>query len=963
MKIKKIAIWIVLCAFLSSAHAQRHIPLTYLPPVPVSVQGTDQASLSLNGIWNFRTDQSATAAINVPGEWEMQGYHVAPGEKAIYDKEFTLPASWVDKRVVVRFDAVSSHAIVKVNGIMIGEHEGGFVAFHMDLTSAIRPGKNILTVEVRANTISDILGCVSQYAAHTVGGILRKVTLFALPQVYIADLNVNSTFDNQYKHAKLDLSTQIVNHTRSAQYAGLRYTLKDKDGKVVFEKNISEKSLKALESKQLDIRIAVDKPHHWTAETPYLYELTTELMNDRHMIQRNVQKVGFREIKVAGNQLLINGKPIKLKGVNRHSIHPLLGRASDPELDRKDAALFLAANLNYIRTSHYPPSEEFLQAADELGLYVESESALNWIQHHASPIWQHWDYQDPKFLPLMIQANRENVMTNKKHPSVILWSLGNESRWSKLWAEVNRTVKILDKSRPTSFHDQTWGGFNNAGSKVDIANYHYPGINGPAITDTASRPTLFGEYAHLSTYNRRELLTDPGIRDLFNAPLLSFFDSIYVHKANLGGAVWSGIDDTFHLPDGRIVGYGPWGPLDGWRRTKPEYYGIKKAYSPIRVSNIKRTKDGIICTIQNRYDFRSLEDVKIVALVDGKEIQLTSTIKPHETGDILIPQANNADTVEIIFTDPRGFEIEHELFTDKKPVEEVYAYKPLSLKEDSAFIYITQGDIDYSISKTYGVITTVRKNKELILAKGPSLAIIAANTEDGGKPNVAGETYQNNIYPLKHYPLYTLFAKNVSVENMKDSILVNLDLSYQQGEGKQQFIFTKDGILKVRYEMEYQKSDIPVYQYGLMMELPLTFNELNWHREGPFSYYPQNHIGRNKGFAKLNANNVYEAEAYGKPLAADWKDDENTLGSNDFRSTKANIISAELKQHTQSKVKVISNGRQASRSWKQDLHIQWLIADYTNNGSEPFYGSPHSNDRLTLRKGDKIKGSLLLKID
>ncbi|MGJ1433005.1 glycoside hydrolase family 2 TIM barrel-domain containing protein [Sphingobacterium spiritivorum] len=963
MKVNTIAVWVMICAFVSVTKAQQLNTRTSLPPIPAAVTGTDQPSLSLNGMWNFRSDQSSTSAINVPGEWEMQGYHISPGEKAIYEKEFTLPASWVDKRVVVRFDAVSSHAIVKVNGIMIGEHEGGFVAFHMDLTSAIRPGKNILTVEVQANTISDILGCVSQYAAHTVGGILRKVTLFALPQVYISDLDVNSSFDSLYRHAKLDLNTRIMNHTRSIQDAGIRYTLKDKEGKVVFVKNISEKALKALTSEQLAVRVAVDKPHHWTAETPYLYELTTELLNDRHTIQRNVQKVGFREVKIAGNQLLINGKPVKLKGVNRHSVHPLLGRASDPELDRKDAELFLAANLNYIRTSHYPPSEEFLHAADELGLYVESESALNWIQHHASPIWQHWDYQDPKFLPLMIQANRENVMTNKKHPSVILWSLGNESRWSNLWAEVNKTVKLLDKSRPTSFHDQTWGGFNNAGSKADVANYHYPGIDGPANTDTISRPTLFGEYAHLSTYNRRELLTDPGIRDLFNAPMRSFFDSIYVHKGNLGGAIWSGIDDTFHLPDGRIAGYGPWGPLDGWRRTKPEYYGIKKAYSPVRVLNMQRTKDGVMCTVQNRYDFCSLEDIKILAVIDGKEIRLKSSIKPHDTGQILIPQAKDADTVEIMFTDSRGFEIEHEIFTDKKPVQVAHVYKSLSLKEDSAFIYITQGNIDYTISKTYGVITTVRKNKELILTKGPSLAIIAANTEDGGKPNVAGETYQNNIYPLKHYPLYTLFAKKVSVENKTDSILVNLNLSYQQGEGNQQFVFTKDGFLKVRYEMENKKSDIQVYQYGLMMELPLTFDELTWHREGPFSYYPKDHIGRNKGFAKLNANNIYDVEAHGKPLARDWKDDANTLGSNDFRSTKANIISAELKHNTQSTVKVMSNAKQASRSWKQDEHIQWLIADYTNNGSEPFYGSPHSSGRLTLRKGDKIKGMLLLKID
>ena len=127
----------------------------------------------------------------------------------------------------------------------------------------------------------------------------------------------------------------------------------------------------------------------------------------------------------------------------------------------------------------------------------------------------------------MVRANMDNVLAGRNHPSIIIWSLGNESKWSPLWEKVNKIVKEMDPSRPTSFHDQCWGGFNNAGSNADVANYHYPGINGPKATDTMSRPTLFGEYAHLSTYNRRELLTDPGVRSAYNEPLVQFYDSIY----------------------------------------------------------------------------------------------------------------------------------------------------------------------------------------------------------------------------------------------------------------------------------------------------------------------------------------------------------------------------------------------------------------------------------------------------
>lgn len=937
--------------------------LKRISPKPSKVLSIDHPLLSLNGSWNFQTEGGTRGNIKVPGEWEMQGYRVAAGEKAIYHRNFEIPPEWNGQRIILKFDAVSSHALVKVNDKVVGEHEGGFVAFEFDITDKLKAGQNSITVEVRANTISDILSCVSQYAAHTVGGILRKVTLFALPDVNVADINVSTDFDNKYQNASLALEAIVANQSLQTKQVSIQYTLTDRAGKRILTKSTTRKNIAQGNNSVFQLQVPVTKPYSWTAESPYLYELTTSLISDGKVVQVNRQKVGFREIEIRKKELLVNGRPVKLKGVNRHSVHPLLGRASSPDLDRKDAALFLAGNLNYIRTSHYPPSEEFLEAADELGLYVESESALNWIMHHASPIWRHWDYRDPKFLPTMLQANIDNVVSNKKHPSILFWSLGNESRWSDLWVEVNKTVKALDPSRPTSFHDQTWGGFNNAGSKADIANYHYPGITGPAATDTMSRPTLFGEYAHLSTYNRRELLTDPGVRDAFNGPMVTFFDSIYAHKGNLGGAIWSGIDDTFHLPDGRIVGYGPWGPIDGWRREKPEYFGMKKAYSPIKIVAIKATDKGLLLEVENRYDFRSLQEVSLSATIDGQSIQLRSDLEARSRGTILIAEKKDYHSVEIVARDARGFEIERELFSKEEFAVFPTDKKRVLLQQDSAFIYVKQGNVDYTISKAYGLMTSVRKEGETILTKGPAVAIILPNSEDGGKPNVAGETYQNNIYPVKHYAQYTLFATKVEARDMKDSIVVDMDLTYQNGTGNQQFVFTKEGLLKVRYQMKYEQNETGVYQYGLMMELPLRFDKLNWNRKGRFSVYPENHIGRNKGQANLMASDLYEVEMFGEPKSANWKDDANIMGSNDFRSTKTNILEVMLKDDKNNSIRVLSNGKQASRAWKQDEHIQWLVADYTNTGSEPFYGTPHTFGRIKLKKGDIIEGESVFAID
>lgn len=559
---KKIIILAILSyfVFIGQTNAQtktiQNFEVPLLTPFPSAVVGVSLPILSLNGNWEFDIKEQPQKGkkILVPGEWEMQGYSVKEGQTALYTKKLAIPANWKGNQIKIRFDAVSSHALVKINGKKVGEHEGSFAPFEVDITNQLTYKEDILEVEVQALTISDRLACTSQYACHTVGGLLRKVTLFAVAPIYISSEINNTVFDASYKNASLSISNSLTSNLSVAENAQLQFTLFDAAGKVVAKKTSIVKTISGNSSIDIQTVLEIKSPKKWDPEHPYLYKLQTDLIVNNSKKQTNEQKVGFRQITIKGNQFFVNGKPIKLHGVNRHSVHPLTGRSVSPTLDRKDAELFKAANCNYIRTSHYPPSEEFLNAADELGLFVESEASLTWIQHGASPIWKLWNYTDEKFLPFMVRANLDNVLAGRNHPSIIIWSLGNESKWSPLWEKVKNVVKEMDPTRPTSFHDQCWGGFNNASSIADVANYHYPGINGPKATDTMSRPTLFGEYAHLSTYNRRELLTDPGVRSAYSEPLVQFYDSIYKHKGNLGGAIWSGIDDVFHMPDGRIVG-------------------------------------------------------------------------------------------------------------------------------------------------------------------------------------------------------------------------------------------------------------------------------------------------------------------------------------------------------------------------------------------------------------------------
>jgi len=932
-----------------------------LSPIPSAVQGSKKPAVSLNGEWRF-SQTGKKGNIKVPGEWVMQGYTVNTGETATYSREFNLPDGWKGNRVKLRFDGVSSHAVVKVNGKKLAEHEGSFVPFEIDITDALKADDNILEVDVQANTISDILGCTSQYAVHTVGGILRNVTLFALPSINISDFTVITELDKSYRNATLNLKTLLKNEGEKVASGQLAYTLTAINGKVIASSKALFSKLQGSKTSLLETAIPVKNPAKWNTDKPYLYQLTTVLIVDGKATQTHTQKIGFRQVEVKGNQLLVNGMPIKLRGVNRHSVHPLTGRSISDDLELKDAELFKQGNCNYIRTSHYPPSQRFLEVADSIGLFVENESSLTWIQHGASPIWKLWNYKDEKFYPYMLAANIEKMQAGKNHPSVIIWSLGNESYWSPLWDKVYREAKKLDPTRPISFHDQCWGGFNNGGSKVEIANYHYPGMNGPQATDTMKRPTLFGEYAHLSTYNRRELLTDPGVRASYGSSLVKMYDSMYVHQGNLGGAIWSGIDDTFHLPDGNIVGYGPWGPIDAWRRLKPEYWGMKKAYAPVVVKNVNQplVKNGkLLLEIENRHDFISLSDVEINCKIDGIALRLTSAIKPRNQGVLQIPVKAGTKEVYISFKDPSGNVVNEELIILKPSAQIKNESKvTLSVTENEMAYFVVQGEVSYTVNKITGVISGANKKNLKVLEQGPVFGVVPMNSEDGGKPNVAGETYQNNIHPIKNYPLYTIFANAIQVNKSTDSITFKIKATYTNGDGNLIYTFFANGDTKVDYEVKTSLEK--PYQYGMIFQLARNFDELSWERKGEFSVYSADDIARDKGKAKLNAKWLPSVEEFGKPSAELWKDDANEMGSNDFRATKQHILQAKL-GNGDDEIVIQSNGKQALRSWLQDGKVQLLVADYSNNGSEPFYGSPFTDGRINI-KGKVLKGSVTFRL-
>ncbi len=944
-----------------------------LSPIPQKVFGIKQASISLNGTWDFNPGNGKdqySAKIEVPGEWEMQGFNVTKGKIAVYRRSFSIPDDWRGNRVKIRFDGISSYALINVNGKSIGSHEGSFVAFEFDITDAVKPGDNLLAVEVQCETVSDLLACTSQYAAHPVGGILRKVTLFTLPANHISDFSWSVKFDPQYRDATLEVTSKVVFNGNPRSNVDLQFALQDAKGNhVELSRNTFEVPGNKATS-EVNCPLFVKSPEKWDPEHPNLYLLTTSLVSDGKILHSNSQKIGFRQIELRGNQFFVNNCPIKLRGVNRHEVHPLRGRSLTPALCRRDVELFRTGNCNYIRTSHYPPSEEFLQACDELGMFVESESSLCWIDHGASPIWKSWNYLSTEYLPYMVRANLENVLSGRQHPSVIIWSLGNESRWSPLWERVLLEDKKLDPSRPTSFHDQCWGNYNNSKSTANVANYHYPGLNGPRECEKdRNRPTLFGEYMHVQCYARRELETDPSVRsDAYANTLKQMVDSVYSYPASLGGAIWSGIDDIFHLSKDKICGYGPWGPIDGWRREKPEYIGMKKSYAPVIISNLQSLKvvnGKMRLELENRFNFTNLNELKIKISIGSTAISVKPDIAPLSKGsvDVIIPGIITADNLRITFTDPRGFICQDEIIPLRQKVTSVgpKVKVNVNLGEDKDSWIIRSGKSIFKINKINGLLGCTTTRGVDLITRGGEMMLVPFNKDDGGAPGIAANNYTQDIQPLNYLPVDNFTMESViPVKNDNGSIKVTLIGGIENKlHGTRNFVFNPDGTVTVSYDyttlLDFKGKDL-LRQFGLLFTLPKSFDLLSWERKGLWTVYPENDINRLKGFAKALPRDMKYVEVPREVPSGEWKDNSNKLGTNDFRSTKDHILQASIINRNKQEFMVESDGSQSARAWIDGDKSRFLVAGLNGPGSCHFFTGP----RPEFKKGEHLQGEFIL---
>ncbi len=350
-----------------------------------------------------------------------------------------------------------------------------------------------------------------------------------------------------------------------------------------------------------------------------------------------------------GNKLSVNGMAVKLRGACRHDIHPTMGRSTIPEQDKTDVLLAKEANINYIRTSHYPPAQEFLDYCDEYGIYVEEETAICFVGTHRQEPYQSAgaSQNDQKFSGRYLSQLGEMVERDRDHPSVIIWSIGNENEYGLNFQAEYDYVKSVDRSRPVMFSYP--GKVPNDRACFDIASMHYVSYEGNLeqygleIRDFSlpGMPVLHDEWAHVACYNTPTLASDLNVRNFWGESMKMMWDGCFASDGGIGGAIWGYIDEVFMLPD-TVVGYGPWGIIDVWRRKKPEFWLTRKAYSPVRVTQTHFASSGpgenLVVPLENRFDHTNLAELQVQVTSGGATSSLRGPdIQPHKKGSMTIP--------------------------------------------------------------------------------------------------------------------------------------------------------------------------------------------------------------------------------------------------------------------------------------------------------------------------------------
>ena len=508
--------------------------------------------LSLNGTWKFHFSDTPEKApldffsenfndrnwdtINVPSNWEMQGYGdplfrnvktpfppnppYVPKEynpTGAYRRTFNIPGSWKDKEIFLRLEKTASASFIWINGKEVGYNEGAQEPAEYNITKYLKTGKNIISVIVFKYSDGYYLEDQDYWR---LAGIFDDVWLFAAPKTHIFDWSATTDLDEKYIDAKLDLTIDIKNYSH-IEYRDftMRSVLYDRNKNVV-KTLVSDKfSLSPSSLQTVKLSADVSNPDKWSSEYPNLYTLIYELINSSgKTVEAITGRIGFKETEIRKQVFYLNGVPVKLNGINSHMQHPTLGHTMNEETIRKDFSILKQFNINCVRTSHYPPVIRYLELADEYGIYIVDETG---DESHATE----YVSRNKEWEEMYRERSRKMVLRDRNHPSVLFWSAGNES------GEGDNICAVIDEGKK---YDKTrfwmYGGNAFSHKCEEIIGPRYPQLydlitNVFLIPDSIDpRPSFLDEYLAV-TGNSGGGLDD-------------YWDAFYSHPRSMGGAIW-----------------------------------------------------------------------------------------------------------------------------------------------------------------------------------------------------------------------------------------------------------------------------------------------------------------------------------------------------------------------------------------------------------------------------------------
>lgn len=856
--------------------------------------------LSMEGMWKFnfvkdhnkrpanffalKYDDSQWKDFPVPGLFELNGYGDAtyknigyawatqfdPNPPYIselnnytgsYRRTFELPKDWKGKDVYFHVGSATSNLTLWVNGKYVGYSEDSKVAAEFNISKYLKPGKNLIAMQV-------MRWCDGSYFEDQdfwrFTGIAREVYLYARPKLHAADIRLNAALENNYQDGVLNYKVSL-----KGGKTDVAITLCDKEGKQIAQATGAQGVIK------------VPKVNAWTAETPYLYKAYITLKNKQGAAEVIPQKVGFRNVEIKNAQLLVNGQPVLVKGADRHEMDPDGGYVVSLERMIQDIKIMKQLNINAVRTSHYPCDPRWYDLCDEYGIYITAEANL---ESHGMGYEEKSLAKFPEYIVPHIERNEGNVKPLINHPSVIVWSLGNESGYGVNFEKAYDWVKACDKTRPAQYER---GGYD---SKTDIYCPMYIGYEESEsyCKSNGTKPYIQCEYAHAMGNS------EGGFKE--------YWDLIRKYPKYQGGYIWDFVDqglrDKSPVTGKEIFTYGgDYGRYPGSdynfncngiiapnRRLNPHAYEIQYVLQNVWIKDFDAENGSF--NVYNENFFKNIDDLSLTATLFANGVKLTTVAIPDTKG--IAPQATKLVKSEALKSAIEKAEAEHateeitinfafasdgsqplvdkgQVMARQQIVLNGYEFdkvdapantgSKIEVEETNSYVKVSAERMSVTIGKKTGMIDYLDVDGEPMLKFRESMTpeFWRAPTD-----NDYGASLQKKMRVWKN-PQMNL--KSFDKSESKDSVVLtaNFEMPEVKAELMLRYRINAAGEVTVTEKMTTDKEAkvADLFRYGMQLQMPSSFSKLEYYGRGPEENYIDRHSSSFIGKYEANVRDEY----------------------------------------------------------------------------------------------------------